>query len=71
MARPRAARAPAVSCAATALIPVNASPQVPMASDSATEPAAGRPSGGSTTHSTTVSTTLASAATAIADASGA
>ena len=35
MASPRAARAPAVSCAATALTAVNASPQVPMASASA------------------------------------
>ena len=71
MARPRADRAPAVSCAATALTPANASPQPPMASASAAEPATGKPSTGSTRHSTAVSTTLPPAATAIADASGA
>ncbi len=42
IARPRAARAPAVSCAVTALTPVNARPQVPMASASAADPAAGQ-----------------------------
>ena len=70
-ARPRAARAPDVSCAVTAAMPANASPQVPIASDSATDPAAGSPSSGSTTHSTAAITTLARAATPIADASGA
>ena len=69
--RPRAARAPDVSWAATALIPVKASPQVPMASASAAEPVKGSPMSGSSTHSSTVSTTLAAVATASADISGA
>src|SRR6185437_3420446 len=71
IARPRAARALAVSWAATTLTPVNASPQVPIASASATDPAAGSPSAGSTTQSSPARTALARTATAIADVSGA
>ena len=50
---PRAVRALAVSWAATAVIPVKASPQQPMPSASATEPAAGRPTSGRATQSST------------------
>jgi len=60
-----------VSWAATALIPVNASPQVPIASASAADPAAGSPVNGSTTHSSAVSSRFASVATASAAKSGA
>src|SRR6185369_5116606 len=71
MAMPRAARAPAASCAASAAMAAKASPQVVMASANATEPATGRPSTTSTTTSSTASTTLAASATSRAAVSGA
>ena len=63
MAMPRAARALAASCAASAAMAAKASPQVVMTSANATEPATGRPSTTSTTASSTASTTLAASAT--------
>ena len=61
---PRAVRALEVSWAATAVIPVKASPQQPMPSASAAEPAAGRPTSGSATHSRTETARRAAAAVA-------
>ncbi|MGH3209078.1 MAG: hypothetical protein ACRDNO_15085 [Trebonia sp.] len=60
-----------MSCDATALTPANASPQVPMARASATDPAAGRPRNGTTMLSRSMRITLARAATATDAASGA
>src|SRR6185437_1698057 len=71
IARPRAARAPEVSWAATRLTPVNDRPQVPIASASAADPAAGKPRTGSTRHSSATRVALASTVTARADVSGA
>ena len=68
---PRAVRALEVSWAATAAIPVKASPQQPMASASRAEPATGRPVSGSSTHSRTITPALAVAEVASAAASAA
>ena len=56
---PRAPRAPAASWAATAAIPVNASPFAPTASANATEPDTGSPRADSTTDSSAATATLA------------
>jgi hypothetical protein len=68
---PRAARAPGVSCAASAATAVKARLQIVMASAKATEPATGRPTTTSTMTSSTASSTLAASATSRAAVSAA